>query len=225
MCGRFTLRASAKTIAKAFSVSEPPPLTPRYNIAPSQMILALRATADGASKEWAFLKWGLVPSWAADSKIGYRMINARAESAAIKPSFRAAYKSRRCVIPTDGYYEWKPAGKRKQPYLFHRPHDEVFAFAGLWEHWQGAEGPPLESCTLLTTDPNARAREVHDRMPVILTGDAINLWLDHLQKDLKPLAELLKPAPDKLLTTMPVSTLVNSPKNEDPRCIEPVTIA
>ena len=154
----------------------------------------------------------------------YRMANARAETAATKPSFRSAYKSRRCIIPVNGYYEWKVTGaNQKQPYFFHRPHDEVFAFAGLWEHWQGAEEPALETCCLLTTAANSKAAEVHDRMPVILTGDAVKLWLDHSLKDLKPLAELLKPATEKLLTTVPVSTFVNSPRNESPKCVEPIS--
>jgi putative SOS response-associated peptidase YedK len=225
MCGRFTLRANAKAVADMFNMPEPPPRTPRYNIALSQVVLALRAASDGKSKEWAKPKWGLVPSWADDPKIGYQMANARSETAATKPSFRSAYKSRRCIIPVDGYYEWKVTGaKQKQPYFFHRPNEEVFAFAGLWEHWQGAEGPPLETFCLLTTDANAMAAKVHDRMPVILTGGAVELWLDHSLKDLKPLAELLKPAPVKLLEAVPVSTFVNSPKNEGPRCVEATSV-
>lgn len=204
---------------------EAPPLTPRYNIAPSQIVLALRATADGKAKDWAKLKWGLVPSWADDPKIGYRMANARAETVATKSSFRSAYKSRRCIIPADGYHEWQATGtKQKQPYFVHRPHDEVFAFAGLWEHWQGDDEQPLETFCLLTTDANAMAAKVHDRMPVILTGKGVDLWLDHSLKDLKALAELLKPAPEKLLTTVAVSTFVNSPKNESPRCVEPIEV-
>ncbi len=222
MCGRFTLRANAKAVADLFGMPEPPPLKPQYNIAPSQMVLALRSASDGKSKEWAILKWGLVPPWADDPKIGYRMANARAETVAIKPSFRSAYKSRRCIIPADGYYEWQATGaKQKQPYFFHRPDDSVFAFAALWEHWQG-DDEPLETFSLLTTDANAKAAEVHDRMPVILTGKAVDTWLDHSLKDLKPLADLLKPAPDNLLTTVPVSTFVNSPKNEGPKCVEPI---
>lgn len=151
------------------------------------------------------------------------MANARSETVATKPSFRSAYKSRRCIIPTDGYYEWQATGaKQKQPYFFHRPHDGAFAFAGLWEHWDGADGAPLETFCLLTTDANGMAAKVHDRMPVILTGKAVDVWLDHSLKDLTPLAELLKPVPEKLLTAMPVSTFVNSPKNENRRCVEPI---
>ncbi len=225
MCGRFTLRANAKAVADLFNMPEPPAQTPRYNIAPSQTVLALRATGDGKSKEWATLKWGLVPSWADDPKIGNRMANARAETVATKPSFRSAYKARRCVIPADGYYEWKVTGaKQKQPYFFHRPDDSVFAFAGLWEHWEGEDGP-LETFCLLTTNANAMAAEVHDRMPVILTGKAADMWLDHSLKDLTPAAELLKPAPVKLLVTVPVSTYVNSPKNSGSECVEPIEAA
>jgi putative SOS response-associated peptidase YedK len=153
----------------------------------------------------------------------YRIANARSETVATKPSFRSAYKSRRCIIPADGYYEWQATGaKQKQPYFSHRPKDEVFAFAGLWEHWQGNDGTPLETFCLLTTDANAMAAKVHDRMPVILAGKAVDLWLDHSLKDLKPLADLLKPASEKLLTTVPVSTCVNSPKNSGPQCVEPL---
>lgn len=200
MCGRFTLRANIKVVADLFNMPEPPAQEPRYNNAPSQMVLALRGAGGGKSKEWALLNWGLVPSWADDPKIGYPMANARAETVATKPSFRSAYKSRRCIIPADGYYEWQVTGaKQKQPYFFHRPHDELFAFAALWEHWQGDEGALLETFCLLTTNANEMAARVHDRMPMILTGKAVKLWLGHWLMDLKPLADLLKPAPVKLL--------------------------
>jgi putative SOS response-associated peptidase YedK len=220
VCGRFTMRANLKTVAGLFDVPEPPPtVRPRYNISPSQTIVAIRPT-DDASKEWALLRWGLIPSWAADPKIGYKMINARSETVATKPSFRSAFKRRRCIIPADGYYEWKANGKQKQPYLFHRKGDAPFAFAGLWERWeQGDE--PIESCTIITTSANGATREFHDRMPVILDEKRIAEWLD-AKSEVQELTELLKPADEKLLIASAVSTLVNSPKNEDPTCVEPL---
>jgi putative SOS response-associated peptidase YedK len=216
------MRANLKTVAGLFDVTEPPPnVKPRYNVAPSQTVVAVRPAEDG-SKQWAILRWGLIPSWATDPKIGYKMINARCETVATKPSFRSAFKRRRCIIPADGYYEWKANGKLKQPYLFHRKGDVPFAFAGLWERWEHGD-EPMESCTIITTNANAATREFHDRMPVILDEKAVAEWLDS-KSELQELTDLLKPADEKLLIATPVSTLVNSPKNEDPRCVEPIAL-
>jgi putative SOS response-associated peptidase YedK len=154
--------------------------------------------------------------------IGYKMINARSETVATKPSFRSAFKRRRCIIPTDGYYEWKANGKQKRPYLFHRKGDVPFAFAGLWDRWEHGD-KPMESCTIITTSANSATREFHDPMPVILDEKAVAEWLD-AQSEVQELTDLLKPADEKLLIATPVSTLVNSPKNEDPKCVEPIAL-
>jgi putative SOS response-associated peptidase YedK len=163
----------------------------------------------------------LIPSWATDIKIGYKMINARSETVVGKPAFRAAFKRRRCVIPADGYYEWKAVGKLKQPYLFHRKDDKPFGFAGLWERWEHGD-EPVESCTIVTTDANKVSGQIHNRMPVILDEQGVAEWL-HPSSEAADLTALLKPASDDLLVATAVSKLVNSPKNEDPKCVEAVS--
>ncbi|HEY0128503.1 MAG TPA: SOS response-associated peptidase, partial [Rubrobacteraceae bacterium] len=166
MCGRFTQRADAKALAKAFGVAEVPEVEARYNVAPTQDILGVYESEDG--REAKFFRWGLIPSWAKDSSMGARLINARAETVAEKPSFRDAFKRRRCVIPADGFYEWQRVGGKRQPYFFRMRDERPFGFAGLWERWEGAGGETLYSCTILTTEANEVLRPVHDRMPVIL---------------------------------------------------------
>ena len=177
MCGRFTLRAPASALATLFDGTEEPVVVPRYNIAPTQPVLLLRMNADTRHREWAFAIWGLIPSWSKDPSIGARMINARAETVAEKPSFRAAFRRRRCLIPADGFYEWQKQGSRKQPYLIGLTDDQPFALAGLWETWQGPDGSLLESCTILTTDPNELMAPLHNRMPVMLAPDDYEQWL------------------------------------------------
>jgi putative SOS response-associated peptidase YedK len=218
MCARFTLRAPAAQIGILFDLAAPIDVSPRYNVAPTQEVLAVRLAPDG-QKEFARLRWGLVPSWAKDVKIGHKLINARSETIAEKPSFRGALKhKRRCLIAADGFYEWKAVGKKKQPYLIRQPNGKPFAFAGLWERWHGEDGKDLESCTLLTTDANARIAPLHDRMPVIFTERSqFEQWL--AADDVSP---LLRPAPDDALSAVAVSTVVNNPRNETPECIEPI---
>jgi len=230
MCGRFTLRAPASVIAEQFALFELPPFTPRFNIAPSQPVAVVRlapgrggpdaAEPDG---ELVWLRWGLVPSWAKDPAVGNRMINARAETAAEKPAFRAAMKRRRCLVAADGFYEWqrRGPGRRKQPYFIHRRDDAPFAFAGLWESWEGADHSYLETCTLLTTEANDLMRPIHDRMPVILAPEHYAPWLDLPHPDPRSLTPLLRPAPSDPLEALPVGTYVNRPGNEGPNCIEP----
>jgi len=220
MCGRFTLTSSPDEIAAAFDLDEVPELSPRYNIAPTQHIAAVRWSEDQAKREFANLRWGLIPFWADDKKIGNRMINARAETAATKPAFRQAFSKRRCLIPADGFYEWKKlAGKKKQPY-FVRPRDEKpLAFAGLWETWQGEDGV-LESCTIITTSANALMESLHDRMPAILDRSHYEAWLDPHSQDKAALQEMLKPCAAELLEAYPVSTIVNNPRNESEECIQ-----
>lgn len=223
MCGRYTLRASPAELAEIFSLLREPDLRPRYNIAPGQTVAAIRFDPDRSPHELVLLKWGLVPSWAKDPKIGYRTINARGDTVAVKPSFRAAFKRRRCLIPADGFYEWKKLNeKHKQPYYITRRDERPFAFAGLYEHWAAPDGAPLDTCTIITTDANAPMARLHDRMPVILADADFDAWLDPSRQDAGELQALLRPAPDDLLKFTPVSTLVNNPRNETPDCIVPM---
>ncbi len=220
MCGRFTQRADAKRLAKAFRVEEVPPVEPRFNIAPSQEILAVRDEGDG--RETAFFRWGLVPSWAKDASAGARLINARSETVEEKPSFRDAFRRRRCIIPADGFYEWRRAGGSKQPYYFRMRDESPFGFAGLWERWEGDGGRALNSCTILTTEANDVLRPVHDRMPVILHSEDYALWLEAGERERTVLRELLRPYPAEEMIGYPVSAIVNSPSNQGVGLIEEV---
>lgn len=221
MCGRYTLRRNLKQLADLFHIGDAhlPLFDARYNVAPSQDVRAVRQP-DG--RELVELKWGLVPSWANDPKIGYGMINARCETVAEKPSFRSAFKRRRCLILADGFYEWKKTGaKTKQPYFVHLKDDQPFAFAGLWEYWE-RDGEVIESCTILTTDANALMKPMHDRMPVILPDHVYDEWLDPDNQATGDLPNLLKPYPTDEMAAHPVSTYVNSPKNQGPECTETI---
>ena len=217
MCGRFTLRIPASRLVEIFSLLDVPDFSARYNIAPTQMVASIRKV--GPVRELTMQRWGLIPFWAKDKKIGNRMINARSETADTKPAFRAAFKKRRCLIPADGFYEWRKSAdsKTKTPYLIHMRNEEPFAFAGLWETWSAAE-ETVESCTILTTSPNEMMAEVHDRMPVILGEDDYDTWLDETtSKD--TLTQLLKPMSAAAMAMCTVSTFVNSPRNESPECV------
>lgn len=223
MCGRFTLIAPGETIADQFGLPEAPQIAPRYNIAPTQPIAAVRVSESSKQRELTYFHWGLIPRWAKEPSIGSRMINARSETAAEKPSFRAAFKYRRCLVPADGFYEWQKLNGTKQPVRIQTKNGDPFAIAGLWEHWQGPDGSEIESCTLLTTTPNELLAQVHNRMPVILAPDDYDLWLDPGAQHPAEIQPLLKPYPADEMTFYPVSTYVNNPRNEDPRCIEPLT--
>lgn len=218
MCGRFTLRTPAKEIAEQFALFSAPDLTPRYNIAPSQQVAAVRV-AHNDGRELVWLRWGLVPSWADDSAVGYKMINARGESVATKPSFRNDFKARRCLVVADGFYEWQKTGGKKQPYYIRLKSGRPFAFAGLWEHW-GREGKEIDSCTIITTDANELMEPLHDRMPVIVAASDYDLWLDPAVKDVERLQALLQPYPPGEMEAYPVSTVVNNPRNETEKCVE-----
>jgi putative SOS response-associated peptidase YedK len=223
MCGRFTLTAPRKALAKLFPRFDVPDLFPNYNVAPTQAVLAVRVPHGQDKPEPALLKWGLVPSWADDPAIGNRMINARAETAAEKPSFRSAFRKRRCLLLADGFYEWGKSGGKKQPYLFRLKEGEPFAFAGLWEHWE-RDGKVIDSCTILTTDPNELVKPLHDRMPVILSPRDFNPWLDPKVEKSAELQALLRLYPTEAMTACPVSLRVNSPKNNDASCIAPLAV-
>jgi putative SOS response-associated peptidase YedK len=223
MCGRYTLTTKPERIASLFDLPEPPPIAPRYNIAPTQDVLIVRAC--DAGRRGAMVRWGLIPHWAKDADIGSRLINARAETAASKPAFRAAWKRRRCLVPADGFYEWKKTPSGKQPCLIGLPDGEPFALAGLWERWEGPPDGgepqgPVESCTILTTEPNELVAEVHNRMPVILPAGDWPTWLGEADADGRDPTDLTRPYPGEL-TLRPVSRRVNSPARDDPSCIEP----
>jgi putative SOS response-associated peptidase YedK len=220
MCGRFTLKTSRAKIAKLLGVKAVPTFEPRYNIAPSQPVLAVRLEPERGEREATFLKWGLIPSWAKEPGIGNKLTNARADTVAEKPAFRSAFKKRRCLVLADGFYEWQAGPGGKTPYYFELKDQSPFAFAGLWERWdQGEE--PIESCTLITTEANGVVEPVHDRMPVILDSESFGRWLDP-EQGVTALKAMLAPLPDDWLTAHPVSKLVNNPRNEGPKCIEEV---
>ena len=222
MCGRFTQTASPEAIAKQFHLDGPPLFKPRYNIAPSQHVAAIRITPDAAKRECVLLRWGLIPSWAKDPKIGNQCINAKAETVAEKPSFRSAFKKRRCLVIADGFYEWQLRGKQKQPMWIGLKSKGPFTFAGLWEHWKPTEGVPLETCTIITTEPNELMQAIHNRMPVILSPASYGQWLDPTVRQVESLKALLRPYSSEELMAYPVSTLVNNPRHDAAQCLEPV---
>ena len=229
MCGRFTQRFSWREVHAFLTLREPPRnLRPRYNVAPSQEVAAVRDGAHG--RRLSMLRWGLIPGWAKDARIGYKLINARSETANTKPAFRAAFRARRCLIPADGFYEWTSRDSTRQPWLIGLEDGALFAFAGLWERWSVPDGHVLtgslaayvpgdaiETCTILTTSANEAVAPVHHRMPVILTPDEFDPWLagENVPFD---------PYPAQAMTLHPVSTRVNAPSNDDPGCMERITL-
>jgi len=225
MCGRFTLTKNSEDVAQAFGLSPPPaghdevPEFPaRYNIAPSQPVGVIVEDRNSSKRELRLMVWGLIPSWAKDPSIGAKLINARSETVTEKPSFRAAFKYRRCLIPADGFYEWQKAqGGPKQPFYFSMAGSGLFAFAGLWESWND-----IETCTILTTSAHSLLQTIHDRMPVILQPDDYARWLDPRLQNAPDLKELLQPYPDDSMEAIPVSTRVNSAKFDDALCIKPL---
>lgn len=219
MCGRFTLRQPADRIVKEFQLTEAPRIEARYNIAPTQNILAIRHSPDG--NEAVTLRWGLIPSWAKEASIGAKLINARSETVSEKPSFRGAFKRRRCVIPADGFYEWQRAGALKQPFYFKLKDDGLFGFAGLWDKWRAPNGESLETCSILTTEANALLSKTHDRMPVMLHRDSYALWLDEDVRKQELRAELLRPYPAAEMTAYAVSTAINSPQHQGAELAQP----
>ena len=223
MCGRFTLFEPDKVLSKEFGVSSIPPLSSRYNIAPSQPGVAVRTVAAGSGREFALLRWGLIPSWSKDPAIGNRLINARAETAQEKPSFRNAFKRHRCLIPTNGFYEWQRLERGKQPYFVRMRDDRLFAFAGLWDRWESPDKGVIETCTILTTAANAVLAPIHDRMPVILPPAEYARWLDPALLNTDSLAPLLVPFPPEDMLALPVSPRVNAPTVDDEKCIAPLS--
>jgi putative SOS response-associated peptidase YedK len=221
MCGRFTLTITPEQLQEAIpGLITPTGMAPRYNIAPSQPVAVV--PNDGQNR-LDFYVWGLIPSWAKDPSIGSRMINARGETLVEKPSFRSAFRRRRCLIPADGFYEWKqnPGGKGKTPMYIKLKSGEPFAFAGLWENWNSPDGSNILSCTIITTSPNPLMEQIHNRMPVILPREAYERWLEPGEVNPAQLQELIRPYPAEAMTAYAVSTLVNRPENDLAACIQP----
>ena len=221
MCGRFTLTVDPAELQGAFTNFDfPPQFAPRFNIAPTQPVLAI--PNDGKNRA-DFFVWGLIPSWAKDPSIGNRMINARGETLAEKPSFRGSFKYKRCLILADGFYEWKsqPGTKVKIPHFIHMKDRQPFAFAGLWDEWNSPDGSQIRSCTIVTIEPNELMMPIHNRMPVILPLNAYAQWIDPAIRTPESLGTLIKPYPAEEMAAYPVSTLVNSPKNDRAECVVP----
>jgi putative SOS response-associated peptidase YedK len=225
MCGRFTLIADPDELREVLPYINIPKqysAAPRYNIAPTQPVAVV---ANNGENRLDFFVWGLVPSWAKDPEIGSRMINARAETLAEKPAFRSAFRRRRCLILANGFYEWKqePGQKAKTPMYIQIKSGKPFTFAGLWERWNSPDGSNLLSCTIITTQPNSLMEPIHNRMPVILPTQAYATWLQPGEADPRSLQALLMPYPAEEMVAWPVSRLVNSPENDSPACIAPVS--
>lgn len=227
MCGRFTLRTPMNQLVEQFLFDmEPADLPLRFNIAPTQSVAAVRVLDVDRRRQFASLHWGLIPSWAKDRSIASKLINARCETVAEKPSFRSAFRHRRCLVLSDGYYEWKKLGAagKKQPYYIRLRDGRPFAFAGLWETWQGQDAAPLETCTIITTAANDLTRDIHARMPVILAADDYTSWLDPQTADRDRLTRLLRPYDATAMELYPVSSLVNNPRHDMPDCTVPVSV-
>lgn len=230
MCGRFTLRTRTRNLVDRFLFDKSPELDDselvqqaRYNIAPTQEAICVRQSREGR-RTGQLMKWGLVPSWSKDPTIGARLINARAETVAEKPSFRKAFQRRRCLVLADGYYEWQKRGKQKQPYFFRMRDDAPFAFAGLWEVWGPSQDQRLFSFTIITTRPNRLQAPIHDRMPAILHARDYDQWLDRSLDDEAALQGVLLPYEAELMVSGPVNRHVNNARNDDAQCIEPVEL-
>ncbi len=221
MCGRYTLFVDPADLQVLFpEVVIPEELSPRYNIAPGQPVAVIANNDPGRI---VFFRWGLVPSWAQDPAIGNRMINARAETLAQKPAFRAAYRSRRCLVLADGFYEWRKEGGRKQPFYVRLRSGKPFAFAGLWESWRSPQDETLLSCTIITTEANELLAPIHERMPVILDPAVYDLWLDPAARNPIDLQKWLRPYPAAEMVAYPVSPRVNNPDHEGPENLKPET--
>ncbi len=220
MCGRYTVTSAPEALRALFRYEEQPNFPPRYNVAPTQPIAIVRLVE--GKRHFALVRWGLLPSWVKDPKTFTLLINARGESAAEKPAFRAAMKRRRCLIPADGFYEWQAAGDRKRPFYVRAKSGVPLAFAGLWETWTGPNGEELETETIVTTRANRMLSPIHDRMPVIVPPEAFDLWLDTTNLDATIAAALIAPAPEGLLEAYEISAAVNRTANDNSKLLEPV---
>jgi putative SOS response-associated peptidase YedK len=220
MCGRFTLTSTPERLRQWFALAAAPEaLVPRYNIAPSQEVLVIPNRTERRLRP---ARWGLVPRWAKDPAIGHRLINARAETLAQRPAFRAALERRRCVVPADGFYEWRRRGRTRQPFHLRRRDGAPLALAGLWDVWQAPDGGRLASCAIVTVPANPMVAAIHDRMPAILSPAGVDAWLDPDAATWATLRPWLAPCPDDWLEAYPVSIWVNTPAHDDPACLAPV---
>ena len=226
MCGRFRQTRSQKQLEERFQAEAEAEVevVPRFNIAPTQPVVTVRQERGKASRHLSAMRWGLIPSWAKDISYGNQTVNARSETVTTKLSFSDSVRYRRCLIPADGFYEWKKSGKVRQPYLFEVDKGELFAFAGLWDEWKNPEGKIIESCTILTTTPNTLVADIHDRMPVIVAPDKYGLWLNPEVEDFVAVREILKPYDPSLMRYCPVSPRVNQVQNEGADCAAPITL-
>jgi putative SOS response-associated peptidase YedK len=220
MCGRFTVTSSPEALRALYQYAEQPNFPPRYNVAPTQPIAVVRLHE--GRRQFALMRWGLLPSWVKDPKTFTLLINARGESVCDKPAFRAAMKRRRCLIPADGFYEWKALGSRKQPYYVHAKSGAPLTFAGLWETWTGPNGEELDTATIVTTEANRMLSAIHGRMPAILAPEAFALWLDCDHVDARTAEALIHPAREDLLEAYEISTTVNRTANDDARLLQPL---
>lgn len=220
MCGRFTQTHSNTEVAKAFNLAHVPPLEPRYNIAPTQKVAGILRSNSESEREFKWLRWGLIPHWAKEQSIGNKLINARAETVAQKPSFRSAFRRSRCLIIASGFYEWQRAENRKQPFYIQQIDNLPFALAGLWSTWQSPDGETISSCTIITTEANEIMQPIHKRMPVILKSTDYDLWLDPTVQKLELLQPILHPYNLDKLKAYPVSTLVNNPRHNSLECLK-----
>lgn len=221
MCGRFVRKSDARTIAREFDVDEvAADLAPSYNVAPSQQVAVVMTEE---KKRLVSMKWGLIPAWSDDPSIGNRLINARAETVAEKPSFREAFMRQRCLVIADGFYEWQKRGRTRQPYFIRLKTDQPFGFAGLYDVWTSPGGEVITTCTIITSEPNETVKTLHDRMPVILSKEFEDAWLDPYNADHASLVQMLSPYSANEMEMHTVSALVNSPANDSPECMAPAT--
>jgi putative SOS response-associated peptidase YedK len=221
MCGRFTLNIPPELLAATFRIPVPS-ITPKYNIAPSQQIPVIRNF--GGENHLDSMKWGLVPSWAEDTSIGYKLINARSETVFEKHSFRRSIRTRRCLVPASGFFEWQHSDNVKTPFFISMADDNPMALAAIWEHWKTPDNSILETCAILTTSANKLMETIHDRMPVILHPQEYSLWLDREISDPETLNQLFKPYPSDVMKAYKVSSLVNNPRNDGVECIREVSL-
>ena len=220
MCGRYAITTAPEAMRSLFRYPDQPNFPPRYNVAPTQPIPVVRLIE--GQRRFSLVRWGLTPSWVRDPRAFSLLINARGESVLDKPAFRAAMRYRRCLVPADGFYEWRREGERKRPYFVRLKAGGLMAFAGLWEAWSGPNGEEMETAAIVTTAANRSLRPIHDRMPVIVPQDAFDLWLNCREVDATTAAALIAPAPDDLLEVFEVSTAVNRTANDSPALIDPL---
>ena len=225
MCNRYRLTHSKQYLTERFqATSDEIEDRPRYNIAPTQQVLTVRKEQGKKVRHFTTMRWGLIPSWAKDMSIGNRTLNARSETVTTTPAFRGSILTKRCLIPADGFYEWRKMGSMKQPYCFEVGEAEVFALAGLWDRWTSPDAEIIESCTILTTTPNSLVADLHDRMPVIVAPDKYDLWLDPDVTDFQAIRDVLKPYDAELMRLYPVNRKLNNSTNDDAEAASPVTL-